>query len=139
MKDLATLRGIGAIVAGILVVVVLSSATDALMHGTGVFPAAGLPMSDWQWGVSMTYRLCYTIVGGLTCANLASARPIAHAVVLGVVGTCIGTIGAVTTWSLGPEFGPKWFQILLAATALPSCWLGAKWFILLRSVRSEGV
>lgn len=137
MKGLAALRAVAAIAIGMLAVVVLSSAADALMHGTGAFPAAGLPMADWQWAAALAYRLCFAMVGGLVCAGLASTRPMAHAVVLGLLGTGIGIIAAVVTWDMGPEFGPKWFQILLALTALPGCWLGARWLVTLRSRRTQ--
>jgi hypothetical protein len=31
-----------------------------------------------------------------------------------------------TTWSAGPEFGPKWYPLALVALALPSVWAGGK-------------
>jgi hypothetical protein len=96
-------------------------------------------MSDQLWMIAGTYRVCYTVLAGGITAYLAPSRPTMHAVVLGVVGTCIGTIGAMATWNLGPEFGPKWFQIGLAATALPSCWLGVKFLGVLRGSNEPAV
>lgn len=121
------MRAFGAVAAGIIIVVVLSSVTDAWMHGLAVFPPAGQPMSNWQWGLAIAYRVVFTILGGMACARLAPNRPVAYGVVLGIVGTCIGTIAAFATWNSGPEFGPKWFQVMLAISALPSAWIGAKW------------
>jgi len=124
-----SVRTISAITVGILIVVVLSSGTDALMHGAEIFPPAGLPMLSWQWGLAIAYRVLYTIIGGFACARLAPTRPLAHGIALGIVGTCIGAIAAFATWDLGPEFGPKWFQLLLAISAMPSAWVGARWSI----------
>jgi hypothetical protein len=120
------LRRAGAIIAGLLVVVLLSSATDAVMHATRIFPAPGQPMPDGLWVLAAAYRLCYTVAAGFVCARLAPDRPMGHAIVLGLLGTCAAAIGLIVTWDMGPGFGPKWYPIMLTITALPCCWLGAK-------------
>jgi hypothetical protein len=45
---------------------------------------------------------------------------VGHALVLGVVGLALSTAGAVAMWN----FGPHWYPIALALTALPCAWLG---------------
>jgi hypothetical protein len=45
-----------------------------------------------------------------------------HVLVLGTVGIVAGSAGAIATWNLGPEFGPKWYPIMLVVTALPCVW-----------------
>jgi len=40
------LRSIGAVLAGLLIIVILSTAVDVVLHATGVFPPWGQPMSD---------------------------------------------------------------------------------------------
>jgi hypothetical protein len=47
-----------------------------------------------------------------------------HALALGVVGLVLSIAGALATWNRGPEFGPKWYPIAIAALALPSAWVG---------------
>lgn len=39
--------------------------------------------------------------------------------VLGAVGIVAALAGALATWNQGPEFGPKYYPILLVITALP--------------------
>jgi len=119
-------RSIGAVFAGILVVVVLSTVTDLVLHATGVFPPPGQPMSDSLFALATAYRLVFAIAGGYVTAWLAPYRPMQHAVWLGAIGTLLGLAGLLATWDKGPEFGPKWYPIALVVTALPCAWLGAK-------------
>jgi hypothetical protein len=120
------LRSIGAVLAGIIAVVVLSIGTDLLLHATGVFPPWGQPMSDGLFVLATAYRVAYAVLGGYIAARLAPDRPMAHALVLGVVGVVLSTIGAAATWNRGPEFGPKWYSLALVVTALPCAWAGGK-------------
>jgi surface polysaccharide O-acyltransferase-like enzyme len=120
------LLSIGAVLAGLLTIVIISIATDMVMHATGVFPPPGQPMSNALFLLATAYRIVYGIVGGYITARLAPDRPMKHALVLGFVGVAISILGAVVTWNWGPEFGPKWYPLTLIAIALPSVWLGAK-------------
>jgi hypothetical protein len=43
------LRSVGAVIAGLLVIIITTTATDSVMHATGVFPPAGEPMSNTPW------------------------------------------------------------------------------------------
>src|SRR3712207_626266 len=78
-----TLRRVGAVVAGGLTVVVPSTATDAALHATGVYPPPGQPMADELFGLATAYRILYGVMGGYVAARLAPDRPMRHAVVLG--------------------------------------------------------
>ena len=120
------LRRIGAVLAGLLAVFVLSTATDALLHATGIFPPAGEPMSDMLFLLATVYRTVYGIVGGYIAARFAPDRPIAHALVLGGVGVVISLAGTVATWNAGAAFGPRWYPIALIVLAMPSAWVGGK-------------
>ena len=121
-----TLRSIGAVVAGLLFVIIASTATDVLMHATGVFPPLGQPMSDSLFAVALAYRIVFGIGGGYITARLAPDRPMGHAFVLGVIGFVLSIAGALATWNRGPAFGPKWYPLALVITAIPSAWLGGK-------------
>lgn len=55
-------------------------------------------------------------------AVLALRRPMRHAIILGIIGTALGTIGVFIAWDLSPH----WYPIALAVTAIPSTWLGGK-------------
>ena len=121
-----TLRRVGAVLAGLLLVIITSTATDALMHGTGIFPPLGWPMPDSLFVLALAYRIVYSVAGGYLTARLAPDQPIKHALWLGIIGLVLGLAGAAATWNRGSEFGPKWYPLLLAATAIPSTWLGGK-------------
>ena len=121
-----TLRSIGAVVAGFVAVFVLSLGTDVVLHSTGVFPPWGQPMSDALFLLATVYRTIYCIAGCYIAARLAPDRPMAHALVLGVVGLVISTAGAVATWNKGPAFGPHWYPVALIVTAIPCAWLGGR-------------
>lgn len=120
------LRSIGAVLAGLVAVIILSIATDAVMHATGVFPAIGQSMAGSLFILAAAYRILYGIVGGYIAARLSSHNPTAHAVALGVVGLVISVAGAAATWNAGPEVGPRWYPLLLIVIAIPSSWLGGK-------------
>ncbi len=121
-----TLRSIGAVLAGLLAIVVLSTATDMAMHASGVFPPMGQPMSDGLFLFAMAYRVVYGVAACYLAARLAPNRPMGHALLLGAVGVVIGLAGTAATWNRGPEFGPKWYALAVAASPLPCAWVGGK-------------
>jgi hypothetical protein len=53
---------------------------------------------------------------------LSPVNPMAHAVVLGLIGLALSATGAVMMWGVGPA----WYPITLAVLALPSAWLGGR-------------
>jgi len=118
------LRSVGAVVAGLLVVIIITTATDAILHATGVFPPWGQPMSDSLFLLAFAYRIVYGIVGGYITARLAPDKPVKHAIVLGAIGFVLSLAGAAATWNRGPEFGPKWYPLALIIIAIPTAWLG---------------
>ncbi len=117
-------RSIDAVLAGLLAIFVLSLGTDAALHAAGVFPAWGQPMSEALFLLATGYRTLYAIAGCYLTARLAPARPMRHALALGVVGLVLSTAGAIATWNRGPAFGPHWYPLALIASALPCAWLG---------------
>jgi hypothetical protein len=121
-------RSIAAILAGVAAIIILSLATDAVLHGTGIFPPMGQPMSDGLFVLATFYRLIYGVLGGYIAARLAPYRSMMHAVVLGIIGLVLSTAGAIATWDRGPAFGPKWYPLALVVTAIPCAWLGGKIF-----------
>jgi hypothetical protein len=119
-------RSIGAIVAGVIVIFVLSLGTDAVLHATGVYPPWFQYMPDSLFVLATAYRCLYSVLGAYLTARLAPHRPMQHAVILGVVGVLLSTLGAIGTWNKGPEFGPRWYPLALIAISLPLSWLGGK-------------
>jgi hypothetical protein len=123
-------RSAWALFAGFLVAAVLSLGTDVVLHATGLFPPWGQPMADALFVLALAYRLLYTVLSGYVTAWLAPRAPMAHVLVGGAIGTVLATLGAVATWDKGPEFGPKWYPLLLIVTAIPSVWAGGRLAIL---------
>jgi hypothetical protein len=119
-------RSIGAVIAGILTGAILSIGTDAVLHAIHVFPAMGQPMSDELFMLATAYRIVYTIAGCYIIARLAPHRPMQHALIGGVIGFVVCTVGTVVTWNKGPEFGPHWYPVALMVTAIPCAWVGGK-------------
>lgn len=118
------LRRAGPVLAGLLTTVVLSVATDAAMHSSGVFPPMGQPMADALFLLPLVYRSGFGVLGGYVAALVARRRPMAHVALLGFVGLALSVLGTVATWDAGPEFGPKWYPLAVVAIAFPTTWWG---------------
>ena len=117
-----TLESIGAVLAGFIVVVILSVATDAVLQGAGVIPPATLPQ-DYNSGhlvLALIYRTMYTVAGGFVTAKLAPANPWKLIYALGILGTIGGIMGIIAGWNLSEH----WYPIALAVLAFPSIWAG---------------
>lgn len=115
------LRGMLAVLVGLLVVAVPSLATDQLFHSLDVYPPWGEPMLDTGNNLlALSYRVLFGVAGGFVAALLAPRAPMAHALVLGAIGTLLSGAGAVAARDLSPD----WFLLALIAMALPAAWLG---------------
>lgn len=117
------LRSTGAVVLGFIAVVVLSLATDQVLHVLDVYPPWGQPMhAPGLVLLALSYRIVYGVLGSYIAARLAPRNPMRHALALGVVGFVLSTVAAITTIPM--DLGPSWFPIALVVTALPCAWLG---------------
>lgn len=114
-------KSVGAVIAGIIAIVVVTSLIDGMLYARNVYPASG-KLDDRLSLIASSYRLLIGIGGGWLTARLAPNRPAWHALILGAVGTLLSLVGVVATWNLG--LGPHWYPISLAVLALPECWLG---------------
>jgi len=123
-----TLRSIGAVVAGLLFIFIVTTVIDVVLHTIGVFPPWGKPMSDALFGLATAYRIIISVAGCWIAARLAPDRPMGHALALGAVGVVLSAIGTAATWNKGPEFGPHWYPLLLIVISMPCAWLGGKFF-----------
>jgi len=116
-------RSIGAVLAGLLTIFILSLGTDHLFHTFGVYPPWGNPMhGTGLLLLAFGYRIVYDVFGCYLAARLAPKAPMLHALILGGIGTVLATLGAIEIWN----FGPNWYPVALAASALPSAWLGGE-------------
>ena len=121
-------RSIGAIFAGFAFVLIVTLATDQLLHITGVFPPWGASMAGYDAALLLAtaYRIVYGIAGSYVTARLAPDRPMQHALLGGFIGLALSIVGAAVTWNGGPAFGPHWYPLALIVTALPTAWAGGK-------------
>jgi len=121
-----TVRSVGAVLAGLILIFVLSIATDEVLHATGVMPRGALPMRGAEGlilGV-LVYRLIYSIAGCYLAARLAPPRPMRHALVLGAIGLLFSIMGALANAQM--QLGPAWYPWALVVLSLPSAWIGGK-------------
>jgi hypothetical protein len=116
-------RSVGAVLAGIVAVVVLSVGTDEILHLAQVYPPWGQRMAAGLFGLATAYRIVYGIAGGYITARLAPYAPLRHAVILGLIGLVPGLLGVMVAIAK-PELGPLWYPVALAVTGLPCAWLG---------------
>jgi len=119
------LKGIGAILAGMLFIVVSHTATDFVLESLGIFtpPDQGFH-TTWMVVTATIYRSIYSIAGGYITAALAPNPPMLYVMILGVIGAAAGTLAAIVTIPMG--IAPTWYPIALAVLALPCVWLGGK-------------
>jgi hypothetical protein len=125
-RPLRIWRSIGAVIAGLLAIVVLDSAFDFILHSTGIYPPVGQTMADGLFLLALAYRIVDAIIGCSITAWLAPSRPMLHALTLGGIGVVLSTLGVLATLSGGPELGPLWYPISLMVVALPCAWVAGR-------------
>jgi hypothetical protein len=119
------LKGIGAVLAGIIFIVVTHTGTDFVLEKLGVFPGPeqGFHIT-WMVVTATIYRSIYTVGGGYLTAALAPDPPMRYVMILGLIGLALGTLAAIVTIPM--RLGPAWYPIALAVLALPCVWLGGR-------------
>ena len=116
------LRRAGAVLAGLLAIVVLSTAADAVLHAAGVYPPFPEIMADGLFLLATAYRVVFGVAGCRLAARLAPDHPMAHALALGGIGTALSVAGAAAMW----EYGPAWHSLAVIAISLPCAWAGGR-------------
>jgi hypothetical protein len=117
------LKGIGAILAGMIFIGVFHAGTDFVLEKLGIFtqPSEGFH-TPWMVVTATIYRCVFTVIGGYITAALAPNPPMRYVIILGVIGLLLCTLGAIVTIPM--RIAPAWYPIVLAVTALPCTWLG---------------
>jgi hypothetical protein len=118
-------KGIGAILAGMIFIVFTHTATDFVLERLGIFPPPeqGFHIT-WMVVTATIYRSIYTVAGGYITAALAPTPKMRYVLILGIIGLVISTLAAIATIPM--RLGPAWYPIALAVLALPCVWLGGK-------------
>lgn len=118
------LKSIGAVIAGLVAIFVLSYATDAVLEAAGILKSGTpLPMRGSELLITaiLIYRLVYSVVGCYIAARLAPNYPMRHAFALGALGLVIGIGGAIV--AAQQNLGPAWYTWGLVVFTLPCAWL----------------
>ena len=119
------LKGIFAILAGMIFIVVSHTGTDFVLESLGIFtPRSQGFHTTWMVVTATIYRSIYTVAGGYITAALAPTPKMRYVVILGIIGIAAGTVGAIVAIPL--EIAPIWYPIALIVLALPCVWLGGK-------------
>ena len=122
--NITSKKSVWAVVAGVIFVIAVSIFVDIVLHAAGVFPPLGDPIDDRMSLIATSYRVVIGIAAGYLTAKLAPSNPMKHALILGFIGTILGTLGVVASW--GSKLGPAWYPIALAVLAIPQSWIGAR-------------
>ena len=119
------LKSIGAIIAGIVFIVVTHLGADKILESLGVIspPEQGLHIT-WMLILVLAYRIIFQIAGGYLTAYLAPSRPMLHSIILGSIGLILTAVAAAV--AIPMHLSPAWYPIALAISALPCAWLGGK-------------
>jgi hypothetical protein len=122
------LQSAGAVVAGMVAVVMLSIVTDIGLGEVGVLPEPGKPMvDDGLYVLPTVYRSVYAVIGAYVAAWLAPSAPLRHALAFGGLNFALNVIGGVVEHGIGPT----WYPVMLTLLSLPCAWLGgairARW------------
>ena len=115
-------KSIGAVLAGFIVIVILSVLTDTVLEQVGVLPRGSL-FGTGPVLLALTYRIVYSVIGCYIAARLAPDQPMGHALALGVVGVLVSAIGSIAARGLAPA----WYVWALILVALPCAWVGGGW------------
>lgn len=121
------LKSAGAVLLGFGAIVVLSLATDQILHSLRIYPPWGEPMTSTPLLLlALAYRSVYAVLGCYLAARFAPSRPMLHAMILGGIGFVLSSLGAIGTAQ--HDLAPLWFAVTLVLTTLPCAWLGGYLF-----------
>ncbi len=118
------LKSVGAVLAGLVFIGATHSGTDAILENIGVLPKGHLHVGNGLVLIVIGYRAVLSLIGCYITALLAPKSPMKHALVLGIVGMLLSTVGAIATANM--NLGPSWYAWTLVAISLPIAWLGGK-------------
>jgi hypothetical protein len=140
MNDSPTPRRIGrsifAVLAGIVVGVAATIATDVLLHAIHLFPAWDQRVPDGLLFLATAYRTVYSVGASYLTARLAPFSPMKHALAGGLIGFIVSLAGAIATWNSGPQFQTHWYPVALILLTFPCAWAGG--MLRLRQLEAPG-
>jgi hypothetical protein len=121
------LKSIGAVIAGLIFIVITHTAIDAILESTGVLPKGHLYVGTGLILFVIFYRAVFSLLGCYLTARLAPQKPMKHALILGAIGFVLSAAGAIATADM--NLGPAWYAWSLVVISLPIAWLGGKLYL----------
>lgn len=116
------MRSVGAVVVGFLFIAVLSFGSDLILRIT--FPDdVDLPVrivSVRVLSLSLISAAVYATVGCYLTARLAPARPMWHALLLGILVLLFTGTNTTVLWTLAAT----WYKVASLALVMPCAWIG---------------
>lgn len=131
------LRGSVAVLLGLIACATLSIASDALCRAAGVLDGGGQGTDEWRYVIPLGYRMIYGIAAAALVALIAPDPRWRYVGIMGAIGFLLCLAGVLATIGKGPEFGPLWYPLALAASVPPTTILGG--WIALRGRNGKGV
>lgn len=121
------LKSIGAVVAGLITIVVLSGVASAILANMGVFPGGKLPLNGpliLVIGI-LGYQAVIYLAGCFVTGKLAPFKPVRHILILGGLGAVVNLLSGL---GLAMKDGAVffWFYLALAVLSLAAAWLSGK-------------
>lgn len=119
------LKRAGAVLTGFVLIGLLGFATDTILQRVGILP---IPTEQkFEAGhalLALSYHLLFVVLGGFVTARMAPDHPIAHAIVLGILGVVISALGLIAI--ITQDLAPAWYGWSLIVLSIPVTWLGGK-------------
>lgn len=122
-----TLKSIGAVLAGLIIIGVTHTTTDSILEAIGILPTGHLNVSTGLILLVILYRAIFSFVGCYVTAKLAPKKPMLHSLILGSIGMVLSAVGAIVTANM--NIAPAWYGWSLAVIALPVAWLAGKVYV----------
>ena len=120
------LKGIGAILAGLIFIGITHNGTDFILESLGIFTPPVTVRFDTTWMVitAIIYRSLFMIAAGYLTALIAPEPKMRYVVILGVIGTVLGIVGCVVNYKY--DLSPMWYPVALVILGFPCLWFGGK-------------
>jgi len=117
-------RSILAVGAGFFATAVLSLGGDLAFRALSpqAFDASGRAHDAHVLLIVLAYVAIFSFVGGYITGWLAQRRPVAHALVLGIVELAISAAAAIAAW----DTAPAWYHVTALLLLVPVTVLGAR-------------
>ena len=127
-------KSIGAILVGLVFIVITHTGTDAILEAIGVLPKDNLFVPTGLILIVIGYRAVFSLAGCCLTASLAPHNPMKHSLILGTIGAVLSTVGAIATANM--NLGPAWYAWALVGISLPIAWLGGKLYELRKAAKN---